>query len=166
MNHHHHQIVRIIPRLALAAIAGIALFAIANLAAPQDAAAQDVMVVRYANAAPPAPSAVSLSIGVSWTPGAETGSVFCMPDCVQHVDTGLATSYVIQSRKLATYDIDGTLIPGTSWSDLATVRGNPPAASWSGSTNVGYQYRVKACNNYGCSGWSPTAELTAGISGG
>ena len=165
MNHHHHHLVRIIPRLALTAIAAIALFAVASLAAPPDAAdAQDVIVIRYANAAPPAPSAVSLSIGISWTPGPETGSVFCMPSCVQHVDTGLATSYVLQSRKLATYDTDGTLIPGTSWAELAVVRGNPPATSWSGTTQIGYEYRVKACNNRGCSAWSPTAALSGGIS--
>lgn len=162
---YYRQLGRSIPRWAGAVIAGIALFAVASLAAPPDAGAQDVVAIRYANAAPAAPTALNLGgIGLTWTPGEGAAQVFCLPQCVLHLDVGSAASYVIESRKMDTYSVAGELIAGTSWEQLDVLRGSPPEASWSGTTQVGYEYRVRACNAYGCSGWSPTAALAAGIS--
>ena len=151
-----------IPRLALAVIAGIALLVIGNLAAPQDAGAQssdteEVVVTRYADEAPPAPTALTASSGtLSWTPGAEPGQVFCLPNCVLQITVGETTAYVIHHRATGGGAAD--------WQRLTSVTGDPPATSYSGSQS-GYEYRVQACNvgyrSLRCSDWSPTATETA-----
>ena len=162
---YYRQLGRSISRQAGAAIAGIALFAVASPAAPLDAGAQDVVAVRYANAAPGAPTDLNLgAVGLTWNDGTGNAQVFCLPQCVLHLDVGATAWYVIESRKMDTYSVAGELIAGTSWAQLDVLRGSPPEASWSGTTQIGYEYRVQACNVYGCSGWSPTAALAAGIS--
>lgn len=162
----YRQFHRIIPRLGLAAIAAIALFAVAILGAPPPAGAQDVqssdaqsiVVTRYANAAPPAPTAISAEYGtLSWTPGAEPGQMFCMPNCVLQVSVGETTSYVIHSRPIA---------GETDWQRLGHTTGNPPDTSYT-VTQTDHEYRVQACNLGGkqlrCSGWSPVASGMTGL---
>ena len=166
MNPHRH-LIGIIPRLALAlaAFAAIALLGIASLAAPQSAGAQDVqsadaqaiVIIRYADAAPPAPTAISAAHGaLSWTPGAETGQMFCMPDCVLQISVGETTSYIIQSRPID---------QSTDWQRIGYTTGSPPATSYT-ITQSDHEYRVQACNvstQLRCSGWSPVASGMAGI---
>ena len=162
----YRRLIGIIPRLTLIAIAAIVLLAIASLAAPQPAGAQDVqssdaqsiVVTRYADAAPPAPTAISAAHGtLSWTPGAEPGQMFCMPNCVLQVSVGETTSYVIHSRPIS---------GETDWQRLGHTTGNPPAASYT-ITQSDHEYRVQACNlgnkQLRCSGWSPVASGMTGL---
>ena len=159
----HRQLVRSISRWGWVAIGVGVLLAAASLGVPelvgaQGGNAQAIVVKRYADAAPPTPTAISLvSSTLSWTPGAETGQVFCMPNCVQHVTVGRTIWYIIHSRPT-----DGS----AGWQRTGFVNGqngNPPPATYT-ITQTGHEYRVRACNMDGrelrCSGWSPVVSGT------
>ena len=184
---HNRSRRRYLPRFAAAAIAGIALLAAAFVIAPNasapaqaQAGAAAATIVWNTGAVPAKPTNLrgyysdvrrdgwrihDYRAFLDWNEGPRTGNVFCLTllggmRCFYRANEGQATSYVIQTRQLEQQNHRGYPIQGEhDWKDIARVSGTSHDDSPFGTPPRNLDYRVKACNDNGCSGWSNTLTL-------
>ena len=108
---------------------------------------------------------------LEWEDSADTVSPYCFGPALvicmfaafygySAADIDAPTEYAIERRSVG--------FRGTSrgaWAEVARVSGTPPAAAHSDNPGSGgkwgrsVEYRVKACNNQGCSGWSDNVSV-------
>ena len=171
-------------RYALAAIAGLALCAIALVGMPSGvgtAQAQSGVIMQYnwPETAPAAPTNLrgyysdtdrtgwrhaNYSTYLDWDDGT-SGRTFCITllsgmRCVFRADAGQATYYVLERQQPAQRQDNGYPIIGQhDWTRIADPTGLQHNDTPFFSPPRNMEYRVKACNTHGCSGWSNTITV-------
>ena len=171
-------------RYALAAIAGLALCAIVLLGMPSgvgtaEAQSGGIVQTTWPAAAPATPLNLrgyysdtdrtgwrhaNYSTYLDWDDGT-SGTTFCLTllggmRCVFRPNEGQATYYALERRQPAQRQDNGYPIIGQhDWTRIADPTGLQHNDTPFFSPPRNMDYRVKACNSYGCSGWSNTITV-------